>query len=737
VSYRVHAARRGIYFVGPTPAEPNRRRSVWTQSQDQDARYWFPALDYPDEKFTTSTTVIVPRGLFALANGALEERRDDGETTVFRYEQRVPHVTYLVTMVAGEFAEVEQSARVPMWFYVNPARRDDGERAFGKTPKMLEVFERTIGYDYPYERYSQIAVSDFIFGGMENTSATTQTDRTLHDERAHLDFSSDSLVAHELAHQWFGDLLTCRDWSQAWLNESFATFFETVFREADLGWDEYLADIAELVADYVKEDAERYRRPIVTNVYRDPIELFDRHLYQKGGAVLHMLRGELGWDRMRRSLRRYVADNAMRNVETIDLIRAIEAVTGRNMRAFFDRWIYGEGHPELEIAYRYDREAKVAFVDVRQTQPIDDDHPPFRFDVYVGVVPSEPSSIARDFGDGPLPGEQRVRLRVERESATAAFRCDGDPALVRFDPGAYILGTVSYKFSADAAARTLRSDPDPIARTRAAGALAKDGSRVAREALVRSLAAEPFWAVAAAVVDALATTHAPFARNALTEACAHPHPKVRRAIAEALGERHAQSATALLGLLNDPSYFVRAAALESLGKSRDPRAFEAILARVGEASWNDVVGAGALRGLGELADERAIAPLIASLAVERSESLRRAAIDGLARAANLLDRRRAEIVDALAPLFDDPNFFVRRSIIAAAVTIGDPAFLPSLDRIENREVDGSLKRSALEATMHIRESAKIPSEIERLRAEIDRLREESRSVREAVDSSTR
>ncbi|MBV8489250.1 MAG: M1 family metallopeptidase, partial [Candidatus Eremiobacteraeota bacterium] len=294
VTYRATKPRHGLFFVKPDKAHPEKVAHVWTQSQDENARYWFPCMDYPHEKQRTSTTIVVPKGLFALANGALVERRDDGERTVFRYEQNVPHSTYLMTVVAGPFAEVAQgnagSGKVPVFYYVLPGREADGDRAFAKTPKMIALFEERTGMPYPYARYSQIAVTDFIFGGMENTSATTQTDRTLHDERAHLDFSSEPLVVHELAHQWFGDLLTCRDWSHAWLNEGFATFFEAVWREADLGYDEYLYDVFECVETYLEEDADRYRRPIVYNNYRNPIEIFDRHLYQKGAAVLHMLR---------------------------------------------------------------------------------------------------------------------------------------------------------------------------------------------------------------------------------------------------------------------------------------------------------------------------------------------------------------------------------------------------------------------------------------------------------------
>ncbi|MDP9018800.1 MAG: aminopeptidase, partial [Candidatus Eremiobacteraeota bacterium] len=216
IAYRAERPRHGLFFIEPSADYPDKVRHAWTQSQDENARYWFPCLDYPHEKQTTSTTIVVPKGLFALANGALTKREDQADTTTFTYEQRVPHSTYLTTFVVGPFTEkVQREGAKPVYYYVLPGREADGERAFGKTPKMIDVFEERIGTPYPYERYSQIAVGDFIFGGMENTSATTQTDRTLHDERAHIDFSSDPLVSHELAHQWFGDLLTCRDWSQA------------------------------------------------------------------------------------------------------------------------------------------------------------------------------------------------------------------------------------------------------------------------------------------------------------------------------------------------------------------------------------------------------------------------------------------------------------------------------------------------------------------------------------------
>jgi aminopeptidase N len=728
IVYRAINPRRGIYFIDAP-------RQVWTQSQDQDARFWFPCFDHPADKQTTSATIVVPRGLFALSNGELVERADVGETTIFRYEQRVPHATYLVTMVVGDYAEVRQPhPRLPVWYYVERGRETDGERAFGNTPRMIECFEAVIGVPYAYERYGQIAVADFIFGGMENTAATTQTDRTLHDARAHIDFSSDPLVSHELAHQWFGDLVTCRDWSQAWLNEGFATYFEAVWREADLGWDEYAYAIFELVADYLEEDRERYRRPIVCNVYRDPIELFDAHLYQKAGAVLHMLRGELGWPRLQRSIRRYVTDNAQRNVETIDLVRAIEATTGRNLRAFFAQWLERGGHPEIRVEFRWDAERSTALLTVDQTQAVDADHPAYVFDLDIGFVAEAPAAAAVDAGDGALPGETRVRVRVEREHERFAVPLDARPELVRVDPGAYVLSALTYGFDADACAAILRGEPGIVARIRAAKALGKDGARIAREALATALAQDPFWGVAAEVAGVLGDLRSPAGRAALLANRAHPHPKVRRAVAAALGAyADAEVASALLELTADESYFVAAAAYEALGKTRDPRAFDALAAGLTRRSWNQTIEAGAARGLAELADERGFALLAAAADPASGEGLRRAAVRAIGRLASLVESVRTRAVDALEKIFDEPAYLVRVSAYAACEIVADARLLPSLDRLAVTENDGRLRRDAAEAALRIREAQKVPREVVALREELDVLRVEARTLRERLD----
>jgi aminopeptidase N len=631
-----------------------------------------------------------------------------------------------MTLVAGPFEEVQQRENV--FYYVLPGRKDDGERAFGKTPKMIDVFEERLAYKYPYARYSQIAVSDFIFGGMENTSATTQTDRTLHDERAHLDFSSDPLVSHELAHQWFGDLLTCRDWAHAWLNEGFATFFEAVFREADLGHDEYQYDIFGCLERYLHEDAERYRRPIVCNLFRDPIELFDRHLYEKGGVVLHMLRGELGEARFWRAIRRYVADNAQRSVETIDLIRAIEYSTGRNMRGFFDQWVFRGGHPQLSVKAAYDPKRRVATLTIDQKQTVDENNPAYNFDVDIAFVPA-----------AGIEGERRIRAHVERAHETITVPLDFEPKMVRFDPGAFLLADVTYEFGVEFAASTLAGDPDVVAKIRAARELAKDGSPAAREALAAAFARDEFWGVLAEIAAALGRTRAPWARDVLLSALKHEHPKVRRAVAAALGDfKGSVVADALLRPANnDASYFVMSAALHALGKTRDDRAFDVLASAVRVTSWNGVIESGAALGLGELADPRATALLVDATAPGKEEALRRSSLHALARLGELVETERRKCVETIVERLDDPMFLVQRAAIHAAEQLAHPGFLSALNRLSATADDGRIRRDATEAAMRIRESQKVPAQVTGLRADLDALREEQRKLQEKIETISR
>jgi aminopeptidase N len=358
------APRRGLYFIAPDEGYPKKGTQVWSQGQDEDSRYWFPCFDAPHEKATSEVEVTIPAHLFAVSNGALVSDRTEGERRTLHWRLDVPHSCYLITLAVGDFAAIERRWRdVPVVYYVERGKEAAAERTLLRTPQMLELFSQRFGVEYPFARYAQVFVSDFIFGGMENTSATTLTDTVLIDERASLDYDIDALVAHELAHQWFGDLVTCRDWGEGWLNEGFATYSEYLWREHYEGRDAADLELEDWGEAYFGEDAGRYRRTIAIKHYDEPIDVFDHHLYEKGGRVLHMLRHQLGDEAFFAAVRHYLTKHRHGVVESRDLARAVEDATGKVVDWFFSQWVIdGAGHPELEVTIRWDAEIGRAHV---------------------------------------------------------------------------------------------------------------------------------------------------------------------------------------------------------------------------------------------------------------------------------------------------------------------------------------------------------------------------------------
>ncbi len=373
----------------------------------------------------------VPDTWFVLSNGDLisDTDNDDG-TCTFHWSQTRPHSTYLITLAAGEFARIDASRDgLTVDYYVEEADLERGEITFKNTPEMITMFEEITGVAFPWAKYSQIVVRDFVFGGMENTSATSMTENILIDKKAARDTTMDGLVSHELAHMWWGDLLTCRDWSHGWLNEGFATFAELLWTERFKGKDEYRQAVLDETASYL---GETYRRRIVTNVYNEPIDVFDRHLYEKGGLVLHTLRGVLGDDQFFRSMRRYVADNQDQTVITQDLVNAIEDETGRNLEWFFDQWVYKGGHSKFDVSWSWDSDTNLAKVTVKQTQGDKDTPKVFRVPTIIDFQAA-----------GAKPVSFNVEI-TEREQ-TFVFPLDAKPAMCRFDPGSTTLKQLIFK----------------------------------------------------------------------------------------------------------------------------------------------------------------------------------------------------------------------------------------------------------------------------------------------------
>jgi aminopeptidase N len=721
------APTRGLYFVGPDEAHPNRPRECWTQGQDEDSRFYFPCVDAPLLKSTSEVLCTAPSGLFVLSNGDLRERRDLGNgQTQWHYALDFPHSPYLVTLVCGEFVEIKDRAKetgVDVYYYGPKGREADLQRSLSATPALVDFFSKTIGVPYPFKRYSQIFVSDFIFGGMENTSATTLTAEAILDERAALDQDIDYLVAHELAHQWWGDLVTCREWPEAWLNEGFATYFEYIWRTHSRGRDEADIDLLGDLDGYLDEAGE-YQRPIVCRQFEEPIDLFDRHLYEKGGRVLHMLRHEIGDADFFRTLRLYVERHARGSVETRDLARAVEEATGRNLDRFFHQWTDQAGHPELECTWEWDAEKGLGSLRVEQKQEGDK-----VYDLQTAVR----LDVAGQERDEPI--------HIQQRSHTFEFKLAQGPDQVIFDPGDVLLKTVKFDKSRPLWIRQLACASLAVDRVLAARALADKPDSATVAALRSALETDAFWAVRAAAATALGKTRRQDGLDALVASRQQKLPKVRRAIAAALGEfridfdpGNARAAEILEQWVRegDPSLFAEANAALALGRVRSPRAVEILTPVLDRRVFNDTIRARALEGLGATSDEAAYPVVEAAITRKASFQSRRAAVTALGRLAEGTgNARRAR--ERLEAVLADPDFRVRMDAALALAELGDVRSISAIERARSAELDGRVKRRFRNAITQLREKGAPGDKLRKLGEEVERLCGESTRLRERVE----
>ncbi len=664
--------RRGLWF---TDVEHGVATQVYTQGECEDARGWFPCIDDPAERATSSLSVTMPAGWTSLAAGARVEHAEPVDAAGHvreRWRTDFPHPAYLTTLVAGEFATHEELWRgKPLVYLADPKLESSMAASFARTKDILEFFSRTTALRYPYPKYGQACVASFPFGGMENISATTLTDATLGDERSRNDGNSDGLVAHEAAHQWFGDWLTCADWSHIWLNEGFATYFGALWVEHDEGVDEYRAQMRRIQDAALAGDSGAKQRPVVWNVYRQPMDLFfTGHVYQGGAARLHLLRSMLGDEAFLRGIALYVGRNRARAVVSDDLRLALEETSGRELTRFFEQWLYAPGHPRITTSWSYDADRKLVKLAVEQTQDTRGGVPE-AFEAPVDV------EIALPPGRSGQPEKTVQRIELAQRRQRFELPCSARPQWVLFDVHGALLAERNDLKEPREWLAVLRQSDDPGFRRDALRALAKLAEANAGDE--RARLDQAFREVAQADRSSL----------------------VRETAVELLAKRHDAPTQAVLQSIatSDPRSAVRVAAFNALVARAGEAPLAAELARFAERefdagwSWGSMAAAARLRAsaapedayewiqqrraidsphatlearlvevLGSL-DEPRVDDELERSARDAGESVpvRSAAAAQLARAA--LQRRSA--VDTLLSLLDEPDFRLRRAAIGA------------------------------------------------------------------------
>lgn len=359
---------RGLYFINPDGKDTPRPKQLWTQGEPESSSCWFPTLDAPNQKTTQEVYITVPDSFISLSNGKLisTTKNPDGTRTDY-WKQDKPHAPYLFMIAAGKFSKVKDSWKgIPVEYYVEPKFEKYAKMTFGNTPEMIEFFSNKFNYPFPWEKYAQIVVREFVSGAMENTGAVVHFEFLQQDSFDYNDGNYEDIISHELAHHWFGDLVTAESWSQISLNESFASYGEYLWKEYKYGKEEAARHIRNDLNTYLYQSGSK-RKPLVRHHFHAPGDVFDVNSYQKGACILHYLRQVMGDEAFFESLSLYLKRQAFNSAEIHHLRLAIEEVTGKDYKTFFDQWFYSPGHPNLEMEEEWDEISSETSITIRQS----------------------------------------------------------------------------------------------------------------------------------------------------------------------------------------------------------------------------------------------------------------------------------------------------------------------------------------------------------------------------------
>jgi aminopeptidase N len=378
---------KGLYFINPDSATAGKPVQIWTQGETEGSSAWFPTIDRPNQKTTEEISMTVPAKYVTLSNGKMVSSTPAGPgLRTDTWKMDLPHAPYLFMMAVGDFKKTTDTWRgKEVSYYLEPKYAPFAKQIFGNTTDMLEFYSNRLGVEYPWNKYAQIVARDYVSGAMENTTATLHGEQVQMTDRELLDrqYSSESVIAHELFHQWFGDYVTAESWSNITVNESMADFSEGLYAEHKYGKDAADAHYYTYLRRYLSSPRDA-AKTLVRFHYDQQEEVFDLVSYQKGGAIVDMLRTYLGDDVFFAGLQKYLTDNKFGNGEAHQMRLAFEAVSGQDLNWFYNQWYYGAGHPVVSIDYAWDAAKKVQSVTVKQTQPGQPFRLPFTIDYYVG-----------------------------------------------------------------------------------------------------------------------------------------------------------------------------------------------------------------------------------------------------------------------------------------------------------------------------------------------------------------
>ncbi|CAM3801910.1 M1 family metallopeptidase [Sphingobacterium prati] len=363
---------KGLYFINPDESMPNKPRQIWTQGETEASSAWFPTIDRPNQKTTAEISMTVLDNYTSLSNGALvnQQKNNDG-TRTDTWKMDLPHAPYLFMMAVGDFKIYhDKYNNIPVDYYLEPKYAPYAKDIFGKTPAMMDFYGKTLGVPYPWNKYAQIVCRDYVSGAMENTTATLHGEHVQKTKRELLDDNEEGTIAHELFHQWFGDLVTAESWSNLTMNESFATFGEIIWHEHDGGKEKGDKSRFEKLQSYLKSTLNGNSPALARYYYHDKEDMFDNISYAKGSLILYALKQQMGDTAFYQSLKKYLTENSFKTGEPQQLRLAMEEVTGKDWAPYFNQWYYKGGHPILKVTRKNENNMLVLNIDQVQDSAI-------------------------------------------------------------------------------------------------------------------------------------------------------------------------------------------------------------------------------------------------------------------------------------------------------------------------------------------------------------------------------
>ena len=722
ITYRAEPA-SGLYFRTPEMGYKEGDTHLFSQGEEIEARHWYPCFDSPNEKFTSEMICRVPEGMTVVSNGRLvaEEKHPNGLVAV-RWLQDKPHVNYLISLVAGYFKKVEDKYKdVPLAFYTPPSEINEAPNSFRDTKDIMAFFEQEIGVPYPWAKYYQVCVNDFVAGGMENTSATTLTDYTLFTTATENIRDSQGLVAHEMAHQWFGDLVTCKDWSHIWLNEGFATYYESLYEGRKNGRDAMLYELYQRARNItgIPNDTNA----IVRRTYDSPREMFGYLAYPKGGWVLHMLRSQLGEDLYRRCIKTYLERHQFDNVVTEDLRAVIEELSGRSYDQFFEQWLYHAHHPELEVTNSWDEIAKLAKVTVKQTQSLSDNVLLFHFPLAIRFK-------------GKFGTTDR-QIQVKEKEEDFYFPLPEAPQIVRLDPDYTLLAKIKFQAPKPILDAQLADKDDAIGRLLAIDQLSakKDKETVAK--LKERLNNDSFYGARLEASRALRSIHTDEALEALLTSTKQSDARVRHQVVDDIGGFYRETAyeTTRKTLEAEKNPAILSAAIRALGGYAKAEVQEALLKFLNSESYRNELADAAIAAMRSQDDPAFIAPLMDSLSKRELDFTSRGFGQGLAALAYLArnEEKKERVREFLNGYVNHKKRNIRLTALSALGTLGDPKAIAVLEKFATSSKESPERTTAEKAVADLRAVRKPVDDFKNLRSEVLDLQKQNRELRKELD----